>query len=100
MPTWSRWGRRCACGAVVCARGGGALWRHSAYGHLAACQPACRAHSRAEALVPVLPPAAHYPQVRKKRYTKLQDEWQALSRKRGRKTDKARLKKAHHRPKH
>ena len=48
----------------------------------------------------MLPPAAHYPQVRKKRYTKLQDERQALSRKRGRKTDKARLKKAHHRPKH
>ncbi|KAI3429689.1 hypothetical protein D9Q98_005774 [Chlorella vulgaris] len=38
---------------------------------------------------------------RKKRYTKLQDERQALSRKRsGRKTDNERKKKSHHRAKH
>lgn len=40
-------------------------------------------------------------QARKKRYTKLQDERQALSRKRsGRKTDNERKKKSHHRAKH
>ena len=43
---------------------------------------------------------AELQQVRKKRYAKLQEERQELTRKRGRKTDKPRLKKAHHRPKH